>query len=158
MDIYQAEELHLFRRGRTYGHDHLHVDNFGKGMTQLQEGKLEAWILEMTRPHGLTSQVPRTADANKGVVAFGTVDEPNSMEMEPDKDLNTFTPGSMRIENGNLIIDIRDVTDGDKDEIPEQEDELLEPDALDDKPEVDEQVILVQRRQRTGSEQIRKSD
>ena len=60
MDTYQTEELHLFRRGRTYGGVITQVDHLGKGFEHLRDGKLAAWITETMRARGLRLQ-PTTA-------------------------------------------------------------------------------------------------
>jgi hypothetical protein len=56
MDTYQTEELHLFRRGCTYGWVITQVDHLGKGFEHLQDGKLAAWTTETMRAHGLCPQ------------------------------------------------------------------------------------------------------
>lgn len=53
MDTYQAEELHLFRNGRTYGGEEAKVDHSGKGYEHLWGGKLAAWVWETTWARGL---------------------------------------------------------------------------------------------------------
>ncbi|THU76848.1 hypothetical protein K435DRAFT_824491 [Dendrothele bispora CBS 962.96] len=48
--LYQSEELHLFRFGRTYTEaDRRRVDDFGRGVSSLQNGRLAKWVQETCR-------------------------------------------------------------------------------------------------------------
>ena len=51
MDVYKAQQLHSFKRGRTYGGDVRKVDDLGRGMTKLVGEKLASWVLETTQMH-----------------------------------------------------------------------------------------------------------
>ena len=101
MDTYQAEELHLFRSGWTYGGDKTKVDNLGKGYEHLCDSKLAAWITETTRACGLNSQLaasqgspdpaPSTADDDVTEYIKGL----QNADAEHDKDHVILTPGSI---------------------------------------------------------------
>jgi hypothetical protein len=132
MDTYQAEELHLFRSGQTYGGDETKVDNLGKGYERLRDSKLAAWITETTRAHGLEPQLaasqgsrdPAPSTADDDVTEY--IEGLQNADAEHDEDHVVLTPGSIRMENGNIIIDIQAEDDenegvaGDS-ELPEQE-------------------------------------
>ncbi|KAJ3792343.1 hypothetical protein GGU11DRAFT_819057 [Lentinula aff. detonsa] len=54
MSMYQREELHLFQKGRQYEEaDSLRVDDHGRGVLSLMEGRLEKWARETRRARNL---------------------------------------------------------------------------------------------------------
>lgn len=103
MDTYQAEELHLFRKGLTFGGDKSRVDHLGKGYERLRDGKLASWIEGTTRACNLNQQ-PNFVQGQPAMDpgALADVDE------DEDELNNTtiLTPGLIRMDNRNIIIDI----------------------------------------------------
>lgn len=53
LQTYRNHQLHLFRRGRTYGTDMKKTDDLGRGVQRLIEGKLETWVYETSRARRL---------------------------------------------------------------------------------------------------------
>lgn len=49
MEVYKDNQLHLFRKGRKYGTDLRKVDDLGRGVQRLVDGKLASWINDTTR-------------------------------------------------------------------------------------------------------------
>lgn len=98
LSTYQAEELHLFRAGQTYGGDAEKVDNLGRGQIALWEKKLASWIEDTLRPRGIT-QAP-TSSSNSD-----SEDEEDTSENSTNETIQTR--GSVEIdESGRLIIDM----------------------------------------------------
>lgn len=125
MDTYQAEELHLFRRGQTYDGDETQIDHLGKGYEHLQDGKLIAWITETMRACNLDKSQPTTGQgptntesSTLDVVVTKEVDE--LAGVETDKGPVILTPGLIWMVNGSIIIDILE----DDDEVNEHQVEI----------------------------------
>lgn len=55
LEVYELVELHSFRKGRTYGGEKDRVDHYGKGISRLNGGKLQAWINESLQARGFES-------------------------------------------------------------------------------------------------------
>ena len=47
--MYKDNQLHLFRKGRKYGTDLRKVDDLGRGVQRLMDGRLALWINDTTR-------------------------------------------------------------------------------------------------------------
>jgi hypothetical protein len=100
---YQHHELHRRRPGRMY--DGRDTDDFTRGMLNLRNGKLKSWISMTTTTRGVrkgnTEVVQEHSEMNETTLG---------LDFEPDledQDIGgSFSEGSMRVEDGELIIEM----------------------------------------------------
>ena len=85
LDLYQETKLHHFCIGR--GKEANDIDEFGRGMTSLQEGKLQKWIQASVRQRSISLGIDITEEE----------------DAEPDC-IGQQTWGAMDIEDGQLAV------------------------------------------------------
>ncbi|KAJ8486758.1 hypothetical protein ONZ45_g14562 [Pleurotus djamor] len=112
LNIYKDTELHSFRSGRSYDDDHYKVDDLGRGIDKLQNGRLESWAQETTKAQG-----PEWAPANDTVRSIREPQEYNQhgYEDQDDEDrdegaddlgFHEHTVGRVDVVDGNYIINV----------------------------------------------------
>ncbi|KAJ7805931.1 hypothetical protein B0H14DRAFT_2526395 [Mycena olivaceomarginata] len=132
LDTYKAEELHSRRLGRQI--DDRDTDDFAKGVKKLRTDALENYIKKTLRTRQ-TNRSPEdtenATDANEGEDHDTSSDESEASDDDAD-DLDAYaaTRGSMSVIDGLLVMDCRDMLDGE---------ELLGPEGGDQSDEEEEE-------------------
>ena len=99
LNEYARHELHSRRPGRTM--DHGDVDNFQRGWETLSKGKLRRWVTDTVQSRGIGFRsVSDAKDPDS--------DDEDSKDEEDTADAEATAPtfGSMRMVNGQFIVDI----------------------------------------------------
>ncbi|TCD64683.1 hypothetical protein EIP91_003797 [Steccherinum ochraceum] len=101
LDVYQKEELHLFRAGRTYDAKNVGVveDSFEIGYNQMADGKLKKWINNWKATRGPVEgqQVRVAVPRRMNEVEEGEEDE------DDDSEEAVLTDGYIEMVDGQLV-------------------------------------------------------
>jgi len=125
MSVYQSEQLHLFRRGRTYSEDDLRkVDDLGRGATKLAGGKLESWVLETMRARLSIPNMDAADNSNEvDRLEMGNFDRLDAEIQENQQTNEEWTRGNIVDADGELMFEYsNDNNDGDEAEGLEETD------------------------------------
>ncbi|KAF9524238.1 hypothetical protein CPB83DRAFT_947604 [Crepidotus variabilis] len=101
MEIYKAEQLHLFRSGRTYGGDAYRVDDLGRGMEKLTQGKLASWIQDTIRCRFQAAPSIRVQEELESEIE--QLD--NEVEFSTQNDIPQTRGRILQLSNGGLVFE-----------------------------------------------------
>ncbi|KAF8962188.1 hypothetical protein BDZ97DRAFT_1759423 [Flammula alnicola] len=117
LQVYQNEQLHLFRKGRTYGGDPRKTDDLGRGVQRLMEGKLAAWVRDTTRTRIVNKSAPPEVverELTELETAMDALDEEINIQQNQEA-AETRTAGQvLQLADGELVFEYEgDVDEGD---------------------------------------------
>ena len=114
LEVYKDNQLHLFRKGRTYGTDLRKVDDLGRGVQRLMDGKLASWIKDTTRARIINmAQTALQASEEDTISAFAELDQEDA-EARSREVNETRTMGHIvQTDDGDLVFEFgHEVDDG----------------------------------------------
>ncbi|KAJ3559455.1 hypothetical protein NM688_g327 [Phlebia brevispora] len=101
LQVYNQEELHMFRAGRSYDRNAEDVDTFAKGIAALEKGKLKRWIDTTIRARNLAHQ-HATQDTVQMDTIFNFDDDGDDNN---DGEAEHLTAGGFTWRDGELIVE-----------------------------------------------------
>ncbi|KAJ3979105.1 hypothetical protein F5890DRAFT_1421840 [Lentinula detonsa] len=111
MTRYALEELHLFRKGRSYGEaDVMRVDDLGRGAVSLQSGRLEKWSRDTCRSRKLDEGVAETLISLESQ-AFVSLPEGLNPDDQLQKDGFAFNPDAAEVHSDDEDEPLADQSD-----------------------------------------------
>lgn len=106
LEVYKENQLHSFRKGRTYGTDLRKVDDLGRGVQRLMDGKLASWINDTTRARVINmAQTTSQPSEDDTISAFAELDQEEA-EVQSQEANETRTMGHIvQTDNGDLVFE-----------------------------------------------------
>lgn len=114
LHVYQSHQLHLFRKGRTYGGNQRRTDNLGQGIQQLMEGELASWIHDTTRVRHLSRTQPRMAGLDEADIEADITQLDQQIAIEQASEGDEMRSGGhiLQLDNGELVFEFDDADEG----------------------------------------------
>ena len=109
--LYKSEELHVFRRGRSYNRSAEDVDTFSRGVENLSNGKLQQWIDFTTRARKRkTEHADHEADTSEEDIEMTSENVLDSLDNvfgaeDEDEGEIVLTRGNIAMRDGELVVE-----------------------------------------------------
>lgn len=107
LEVYKDNQLHLFRKGRKYGTDLRKVDDLGRGVQRLMDGRLASWINDTTRARIIDMAQMASQASGEDIISESVFADLDQDDAEARSQLNeTRTMGHVvQTDEGDLVFE-----------------------------------------------------